>query len=70
MLYERSGNQGTTVVPTYTGDGVRGQLIALVTLADEGAYEVVALMLTRMTGQTLVHIWGRDIRKSLRSQNV
>ena len=42
---------------TLAVDRVLRQLVALVTLAEEGANEVIAVVLTRTLHVTLVHIW-------------
>lgn len=44
---------------TLAGDRVLCQLIALVTLAEEGADEVVALVLTGTLHVTFIHIWRK-----------
>lgn len=44
---------------TLAGDHVLCQLIALVTLAEEGTNEIVAVVLTGTLHITLIHIWKK-----------
>lgn len=44
---------------TLAGDHVLCQLIALVTLAQEGTNEIVAVVLTGTLHITLIHIWKK-----------
>lgn len=46
-------------VSTLTGDRILCQLIPMVTLAEEGADQVVAVVLTWTLHITFIHIWNR-----------